>query len=127
MIPVNSEFAGGLVLAEQATQPQVITPGGLLAVHLRWGGAVRALAGSEKVTVQLLDAAGALVAQTDQALEAAQIGAAVTTYGILLPQELAPGTYRLIVAVYDPAIAGAPRLRVDDGGDFVDLGTVTVI
>jgi hypothetical protein len=46
--------------------------------------------------------------------------------GLLLPDNLPPGRYELIAGLYNPALAGAPRLRTQDGGDFIHLGYVTV-
>jgi hypothetical protein len=45
-------------------------------------------------------------------------------HGVALPADLPAGIYQLIAGVYDPN--SGQRLRVDQGGDFVELGSVTV-
>jgi hypothetical protein len=120
-LPARTEtFAGGLKLAGVAVEPEVIVPGGVLAVYLRWGAPETALPEGEKVTVQVLDPGGRVVAQTDRALAPDEEGTTVSTYGITLPHELAKGVYRLIVALYDPDRAGV-RLPTADGTDSVEL------
>lgn len=90
------------------------------------------MAANYTVFVQLLNNAGQVVAQIDLPPLA---GAAPTTtwlpgeiltdpYSLSLPPDLSPGRYRLITGLYDPA-SGA-RLPVSSGGDFVELGQVTV-
>jgi hypothetical protein len=115
-------FDGWLRLTSAELQPADLIPGGLLAVHLDWLVEPPRPNVVEKVTVQLLGPAGALVAQSDQPLApSVPPGQSVPhAYGILLPDELPPGEYRLIAAVYDPAQEGAPRLSVA-GGDSVEL------
>ncbi|RIK57785.1 MAG: hypothetical protein DCC57_01445 [Chloroflexi bacterium] len=46
--------------------------------------------------------------------------------GLLLPDNLPAGQYELIAGLYNPLLAGAPRLRTPDGSDFVRLGAVIV-
>jgi hypothetical protein len=122
MSPVNVSFENGVILASAEPDSRQLVPGGLLVVHLQWLGRREALTGTEKVTLQILDSAGALVAQTDQAFEASKIGTSPTSYGILVPNELSPGTCRLIVAVYDPDLPGSPRWRTTTGAGYADLG-----
>ena len=79
---------------------------------------------SLKVTVQLLDGGGQLVAQQDLPLTAARAiggGEHLRTFGLPLPAELAPGTYRLIAGLYDGAAEGAPRVLTTAGADAVEL------
>jgi hypothetical protein len=83
------------------------------------------------VFVQVLNQTGQVVAQVDQPPQA---GAAPTT--TWLPGEilidpytislagLPPGDYRLITGLYNPATG--ERLPVAGGGDFVELGMITV-
>jgi hypothetical protein len=93
-------------------------------ITLRWEGPSDALGGHEKLTLQLLDARGKLAAQTDQPFGAAELAAPLTRYRLTLPRFLDPGPYRLIVALYDPARPGAPRLLTAAGADHVELASL---
>jgi hypothetical protein len=124
MDPLGVSFENGLTLAEAAIQNQRLVPGDVLVVSLRWAGAQDALSGSEKITLQLLDAGGALVAQTDLPFGGAEMRAPATSYAILVPWQLPAGEYRLIMALYDPAQPGAPRLLTTAGADHVELGAL---
>ena len=44
-----------------------------------------------------------------------------------LPENLAPGRYRLIAGLYDSTSSTGERLRLPNGRDFVDLQTVTIL
>lgn len=128
MPAVAAIFTGGLTLAVAAVEPVAAQAGGLVAVHLRWQPGPEALPAGEKLTLQMLDAHDTVVAQTDQPLLASVIAARPASYGILLPEQgLAPGAYRLILALYNPELAGAPRLRTTEGADFVPLATVRIL
>jgi len=89
----------------------------------------------EAISVQLLNAAGGLVAQQDG--EPANGGAPTTTWPagriiqdthqVALPDKFAPGDYQLILVVYDRS--SLVRLMTTDGGpqqDHVDLGIVRI-
>ena len=122
----ENTFQNGLQLRGFALSPTRLTANGLLVVNLAWQGETIELTGSEKVFVQLLNSAGQLVAQDDRPFSYpnATPNATIehqTTYGILLPTTLSPGTYRLIAGLYDPAVPGSPRLLTNAGADFVDL------
>jgi hypothetical protein len=99
-----------------------------VALHLDWLGDAAALNGGEKAFVHLLDAASALVAQDDRALQltGGATGSGLAAYGLRLLAELPPGRYRLITGLYDPSAPGAPRILTTDGEDHVELGSVTV-
>lgn len=84
------------------------------------------------VFVQLLNSDWWVVAQQDLQPQA---GAAPTTtwlpgeiladvYTLSLPDNLPPGNYQLIAGMYDSTTGG--RMPVSTGGDFVDLGRVTI-
>lgn len=122
LTPLNVNFQNGLTLTGMAVQPEQLAPGDYLTVHLGWRGSNERLGGTEKVFVQLLNESGQLVAQDDRPLTRAELAATVDSlaiYAILLPADLSPGTYRLIVGLYDPARPGAPRILTVDGSDFV--------
>jgi hypothetical protein len=140
LTPVNAQLGDDVVLRGYVAAPDVLSPGGLLTVHLDWGqgqhgeaaeadgGETDAAAGvasdGRKVFVQLLDAGGQLVAQDDRPLMFSgprAAGSGLAVYGLLLPSELGSGPYRLIAGVYDPTQEGAPRLTTPEGADHVIL------
>jgi hypothetical protein len=85
--------------------------------------------GSLKMTVQLLDGAGMLVAQQDlPVVEWRQVADSTfaRTFGLALPEELQPGKYRLIAGLYDGSAEGLPRVRTLAGEDVVALATVEI-
>lgn len=127
LTPLNIQFKNGVMLTGFSLQPATLTSSNVLAVHLGWQGDAAALTGSEKVFVQLLDAAGQLVAQDDRPLPLQARQVAMTTkatYGILLPITLQAGEYQLIAGLYDPAQPGAPRVLTVDGVDHVLIKTI---
>ncbi len=128
--PAETVFANGAILSAYAVDPARTVAAGALVAHLQWdttqmSGAPDAL----KVFVQLLDGQGRLAAQQDQPLQwKGADAAAVVSYGILLPETLAPGEYTLIAGLYRPNEDGAPRvpLRVDRQQDYAVLQTLIV-
>jgi hypothetical protein len=81
------------------------------------------------VTVQLLDGTGHPIRQIDEPLPSRAstwLGGEVVTQSLALTVPDQPGTYRLIVAVYDANESGFPRLRLADGVDAFDLGEILV-
>jgi hypothetical protein len=119
-------FANGLLLAESAVPIRTPQPGDVLPIYMRWQGSTDLLSGSEKLTLQLLDATGRLAAQFDQPFGQEQLQSSAAAYPLQLPLILAPGSYRLIAALYDPAQEGAPRLLSAAGTDAVELGVLEV-
>jgi hypothetical protein len=123
-------FENGFALTGIASlEGQRPTPGGLLTLTLFGVRPPSDELGALKLTVQLLDAGGALVAQQDIPLTEWHSGNARTmirSYGLLLPAELVPGEYRLIAALYDPDTAAAARVRTTTGAETITLGTVHV-
>jgi hypothetical protein len=121
-------FANGLTLDDAAIQNERLEPGGLLAVSLLWRGDAARLTGSEKITVQLLDEAGALVAQTDAPFPAESLaegdGGSPRAYAVQVPWKLPSGSYRVILALYDPGQEGAARILTSEGADHVTLGAL---
>jgi hypothetical protein len=122
------QFRNGVQLRGFVAAPAALPPGGLLTVHLDWTGDPAQLTGGEKVSVQLLDAAGQLVAQDDRPLQLTDPAAGATglaTYGMVLPDGLAAGPYRLVAALYDESQSGAPRVLTAGGADLVQLAELT--
>ena len=125
-------YEGGLQLAGALVTPARVAAGGMVEVHLQWQGAspgdAVSLGEQEAVSIQLLNGAGTLVAQSDRPLAMASVTTAqVQSYVILLPIDLAAGDYALDVVVYDPGRDGAPRRLTMQGADHVSVGTVTVV
>jgi hypothetical protein len=121
---VGASFANGAELVGAAVQAQQLIPGDVLPVYLHWDGPRGALAGTEKISLQLLSPNGLLVTQTDLPFDEQALLADVTRYDIVIPHSLSSGAYRLIVALYDPAQPGAPRVLTTAGADHVELGTL---
>ena len=123
---IDAEFENGIVLrgvSSLGSAPQPRT--GLLTPTIFWA-IPDGIANLEslKVTVQLLDGGGRLVAQQDLPLNEARVLGGdehLRTYGLPLPEELAPGAYRLIAGLYDGAAEGAPRVLTTAGADAVEL------
>jgi hypothetical protein len=106
-------------------------PGHVLPVELIWVP-LHKPAADYNLFLQLLDPHGTPVAQHDgppnggyTATSTWLPGVQVADrHGLALPPHLAPGTYRLIAGLVDPATG--MRLQVDQGGDFVELSPITV-
>ncbi len=125
LTPFEASFAGGLRLTAMSVPARRLAAGDMMRVYLRWEGPPAALRGSEKLTLQLLDAQGRLAAQTDRPFGAAELAAPLTAYTLALPRFLPPGAYRLILALYDPGQPAAPRLLTAAGADHVELARLT--
>lgn len=118
-------YANQLELVGFALQPASLSAGGVLATHLQWKHENATLTGHEKVSLQLLDANGQLVAQEDRPLLFSPDPEIPCSYGILLPEHMPAGEYRLLLVVYDPEKADAPRILTVDGVDAVQLTTLS--
>ena len=122
LTPVEVPFENGLTLTGYAAAPEKLVAAGALSIALQWRGAPANLLGTEKVFLHLVDGAGNIVAQADQLLVVPDEKATwMTSYGILLPTELADGPHRLLAGLYDPAQDGAPRILTASGVDAVEL------
>jgi hypothetical protein len=117
-------FENGITLARGALQSEALTPGGLLVIYLDWDGDPAGLTGNEKLTLQVLDEAGTLVAQTDVPFGAADFNGPARPYTVRIPWRLPAGNYRIIAGLYDPARDGAPRVMTTAGADHVELGVM---
>jgi hypothetical protein len=124
LTPQAVEFQNGVQLTGYAVQPRGLATGDYLLVYLSWAGDPTQLRGTETVFVQLLNAAGQLVAQDDRPLALAQAEGVLTDpaiYAILLPEGLPAGEHQLITGLYDPVQDAAPRVLTVDNGDHVVL------
>lgn len=99
-------------------------PGGVVGVHLAWDVPTPHTE-NLKITVQLLDESGQLAAQADQDFPALKAAGGVTSHGLVLPEGIPSGRYRLILALYDSQTG--QRHSVEPGStDFAVLGDVLV-
>jgi hypothetical protein len=134
-IPVTAQFGDQITLESFALNADELAPGDVLQVRLDWR-ADETLETRYKVFLQLLDENGLLVAQRDSEPGG---GLALTTtwtpgetitdrHGLLLPPELPPAHYMLIVGLYNLNDAEA-RLPVDhdDAVDYLTLGNIVVV
>lgn len=132
---INVLFENGFLLrGASGLEEQRLVAGGLLSLTLigmRPPDEVSTL----KLSVQLLDGAGALVAQQDLPLAGWRPGdgrapgdrrVMVRSYGLQLPAELSSGLYRLIAVLYDLTSEGALRIRTMDGTEWVEITTLRI-
>jgi hypothetical protein len=143
--PLNIPFQGGLVLLDFAVGDDgpTVQPGGTLKLRLTWQAAVSDPRPQDipyagiTAFAQLLDQStpAQTIAQNDRLLVDLQNlaqsplrpGQTIQQgYGLQLPVDLAPGSYPLIVGLYDSATG--QRLRRTDGSpdDFLFLANVVV-
>jgi len=134
-VALDACFGADLRLRGYALDDATCGPGDILPVTLFWE-AQAPIAERYKVTVQLLDGAGQLVAQVDtepgdglMPTTTWQVGQVVTDrYGVPLPADLPPGCYTLIVALYH-ATSGERLPVVLNGaslGDHLRLSDIII-
>ena len=125
-------FGGEIVLESYATNADAVIAGDLLLARLDWRTR-QAIDKRYAVALQLLDAAGVLVAQRDsQPSGGAQPTSnwqaddmIVDRHALAIPAGLPSGEYRLILALYD---AANPRNRLPvDTADHAVLGAIQVV
>ena len=135
-VSLDARFGAGLRLRGYTLEEKMFTPGEILPVTLFWE-AQAPIAEQYKITVQLLDDAGRLVAQVDAEPGGGLVpttiwepGQVLTDrYGILLATDLPPGRYTLVVALYH--IVSGERLPVilnsEPVGDHLSLANIEVV
>ncbi len=134
-VALNARFGECIRLRGLALTGEPLAPGDVLPVTLFWEA--EGSAGARyKVTVQLLDAGGRLVAQHDgepadglSPIDTWQPGGRVLDrHGVILPGDLGPGRYTLGVALY--SVIGGERLPItldgEPAGDWLALADVVV-
>ncbi len=125
----GAAILGGAVSLQSAAFSSQARPGGAVLVQLVWRDR-RRLTSPYTVFVHLDDAAGHLVAQEDGMPVA---GLSLTNewkpgdviddrHGVVLPVNVAPGSYQLHVGLYK----GQQRLALPDGTNQISLGSVRV-
>ncbi len=134
-VALDVHFGESIHLRGYTLAGAAFVPDDVLPVTLFWEAQTH-VTERYKVTVQLLDGAGQLVAQHDTEpgdglvpTNTWQPGQALTDrYGILLPADLPPGHYTLAVALYH--IVSGERLAVlcdgESVGDHLLLGEVEI-
>ena len=131
-IAAGWSFGGEIVLESYATNADSVIAGDLLLARLDWRTR-QAIDKRYAVALQLLDAAGVLVAQRDsQPSGGAQPTSSwqaddmiVDRHALAIPADLPSGEYSLILALYDAANP-LNRLPVDDA-DHAVLGAIQVV
>ena len=136
VVELDAHFGEAIRLNGYALAGDTFAPGDILPVTLFWQPQA-AIAERYKITVQLLDSAGQLVAQHDteprdgaEPTTSWEPGQSLTDrYGVPIPPNLAPGHYTLIASLYH--IATGERLPVThDGeplGNHLSLDTVHIV
>jgi hypothetical protein len=130
--PAGAQFGEHITLAGCRLNSRTFAAGDALQLQLEWLTDAPLLE-RYKVFVQLLDASGVLVTQRDSEPVGGlgltttwQPGEPVTdNHALFLPADLPPGDYRLIIGLYALDAPNA-RLPVSAGGDYLDLGLVTI-
>ncbi|MBI5668707.1 MAG: glycosyltransferase family 39 protein [Chloroflexi bacterium] len=127
----GAHLGDSITLEGYALSSDHVQPGEVLQLELQWQTDAP-LDTRYKVFVQLLDGGGRLATQRDSEPGG---GLKLTTtwqpnetitdrHGLLIPTDLAPGSYTLIIGLYDLNNPAA-RLPVEDG-DYLELGVITV-
>ncbi len=134
--PLKARFGEAIHLEGYTLLNNPLPPGDILQLALFWRTSAP-LDERYKVFVHLYDANGRIVAQTDSEpgdglmpTTTWEVGQSIVDrYGVLLPQELPPGEYRLVIGLYR-LTAPEQRLPVWQGekrvGDALELNRVTV-
>lgn len=124
--PVGVRFANRVLLDRALVS--VNTAAGFVELHLDWDVAAARLTASEKLFVHVMSAADPtrLVAQLDVPLDAGSELEPLASYGVRLPDGLAPGNYRVYLGLYDPALPGMPRIATADGADRFEIAAFEV-
>ena len=125
---VNAAWKDGMTLVGHDELPATLDPGATVNLRLVWR-ADAPPAADYTIFAHLLDATGQIVAQHDRAPEGGfyptsqwDVGESVADiYPLTLPETLAPGAYRLVVGLYDPATG--QRLLTMGGEETVELAT----
>ncbi|MFZ1755207.1 MAG: hypothetical protein WAU10_15760 [Caldilineaceae bacterium] len=113
--------------------PRLVQPGGSLLVALEWES-LTSVKQDYRVFVHLLDSNGTKLAQRDgqpvlwlRPTSGWQPGERIVDrYGLLLPDDLPAGEYRVAVGLYDPETGERQPSSAGPGDFAIDLGPVRV-
>jgi hypothetical protein len=132
----NVRLGEAIALRGYTRTPEDVQCGDILQVTLFWE-ALDSPPGRYKVFLHLVDDQGQIVSQYDgepgHGLNLTtqwrpERGTFPDRYGVSVPATLAPGTYRLLVGMYD--VSGAPRLPISAAGepvgDVLTLATIEI-
>jgi len=109
---VNGEFEGGMQLLGFTADPPTLQPGGVMHLTLFWGG--ETMPYHRKIFVQLRDADNQTIAQADHFIYDEKVpssrwktllkdgGFVRDGVSLVLPPDLPPGSYRIVVGFYHP-------------------------
>jgi mannosyltransferase len=134
-VVLDADFGEAMHQLGYALSGDPLVPGDILAVTLFWEARAPTTE-PFKITVQLLSDAGPPVAQHDGEPVGGfapttiwQPGQAVTDrHGVLIPADLPPGNYTLVVAVYHAATGERLPVAVDGEsvGDHLPLAEIAI-
>jgi hypothetical protein len=133
LTPSGARFGDSITLQGYALSTATLKPGDVLQVRLDWQTDAP-LDTTYKVFVQLLNSDGGLAAQQDSEPNS---GSAPTTtwtpgqtvidrHGLAIPRDLPPGTYKLIIGLYNRDDSSARLPVATAGGDYLELGQILV-
>jgi len=138
-VNVNANFGGLIELGGYSIDLDAIAPDGTVQLGLYWRPQAAQFTKVYKVFVQLRNEQNQIVTQADHfILERFITGSILAQLGdqgewlrdtadLRLPQDLSPGTYRLVVGLYDPETFERLPVAADQSGEnAVILETVTV-
>jgi hypothetical protein len=117
---MDAFFGGSVRLKSVSLGGEPLGGGDALRLTLRWQ-ALEEEGPEQKVFLHLLSAEGQILAQRDVNLEH---GGGDQRVGLLLPLDLAPGAFRLLIGVYDPATG--ERLTLPTGEDSLTIEEIRV-
>ena len=130
-IAPQEPFGQYIWLREVTVLNDRVTPGDVVQVSLVWETG-QSVERRYKITLQLLDERNQVMAQRDaepvgesRPTDGWQAGERIhDAHGLLIPLGTPPGSYRLIVGLYDRE--NGQRLRLADGSDHLTIGQITV-
>jgi len=129
-LKTTATFENGLQLDRARISNTELKPGDPLCLELQWSTNA-SLPTDYTVFVHVLDQNGQLVAQSDLQPSGGYaptggwpLGQPITDrHGVVLPPNLAPGTYQIVIGLYGP---DGVRLKSGNGSDSTTLGVITV-
>jgi hypothetical protein len=138
-VTVNANFGGLIELGGYSIDLDAIAPDGTIQLSLYWRPQAAQFTKVYKVFVQLRNEQDQIVSQADHFIFEGFITGSILaqlgdqgewlrdTADLRLPQDLSPGTYQLVVGLYDPETFERLPIAADQSGEnAVILETITV-